>query len=266
MSDLDRELQLSMFSSSTSLAFSVASASSAASSCFDPFQVCLEWGYLYTDATTSTEAGGNSFAEATSESNLWLNAWCKAHAEAYALACTFTKVDGHIKVDTTTTNGYKEVSLSVGLKTAAKTLAIAKSKAIAKSYVDAKAQSFTSVDAYCTAVQNKSPLCSGTATTDLSQVATAQANAKGQAAALATSGSVTQQNLSVSAKGFSVDFINGLISAYAKSWAFASKSSNFDSHLMTLSVLITLSLFVVVCFRPFAKARMRRRRRTPKPL
>jgi hypothetical protein len=225
MSDLDREL-LSLGSSSTSLSFSVASASSAADSCFDPFQVCLEWGYLNTDTTTSAAAGGNSFAIATSEVGLWLYAWCQAYADAYARACTFTKVDGDIKVDTTISNGYKEVSLSVALKTATKTLAIAKSKAIAESYVNAEAQAYTSVTAYCTAVNNKSPLCFGTATTDLTQVATAGAIAYGQANALAQSGSVTQQNLSVSAKGSSLDFINGIISAYAKSWAFASKSSN----------------------------------------
>jgi hypothetical protein len=227
MSDLDRELQgLSLGSTSSSLSFSVASASSAATSCFNPYEVCLQWGYVNTDTTTSAATGGNSFAIAYSDVGLWLNAWCKAYADVYARACAFTKVDGDIKVDTTTSNGYKEVALSVYLKTATKTLAIATSKAIAASYVNAEAQAYTSVTAYCTAVNNKSPLCSGTASTDLKQVATAGAVAFGQASALAQSGSVTKQNLSISAKGASLDYINGIISAYAKSWAFASKSSN----------------------------------------
>jgi hypothetical protein len=223
---LDRELQLSLGSTSHSLSFSVASASYGANSCYDPFTFCIEWGAVNTDTSTDTTAGGNSFAIANSSNGLWLNAFCSAYAAAYARACTFTKIDGNIQVESTTKNGYKEVSLAVSLKTATKALAYASSVAVAQSFVDAGAYSYTNVAAYCTAVKNKSPFCgSGYAGTGLTQYASASATAIGSASSLATSGSVTKQNLAVSARGSSLDYINGYLAAYAKSWAYANASS-----------------------------------------
>jgi hypothetical protein len=131
-------------STSHSLSFSVASASYGAGSCYDPYIYCLELGAL----STSASAGGNFFAIANSSNSLWLNAFCKAYAAAYAQACTFTKVDGDIKVETSKTNRYKGVSLSVTLKTATKSLAYASSVAVAKSFVDAGAYSYTDVAAF----------------------------------------------------------------------------------------------------------------------
>jgi hypothetical protein len=178
-------------STSHSLSFSVASASYGAGSCYDPYIYCLELGAL----STSASAGGNFFAIANSSNSLWLNAFCKAYAAAYAQACTFTKVDGDIKVETSKTNRYKGVSLSVTLKTATKSLAYASSVAVAKSFVDAGAYSYTDVAAFCTAVKNKSPFCgSGHAGTGLTQVAAASAKAVGAASSLATTCSVAKQN------------------------------------------------------------------------
>jgi hypothetical protein len=243
---LDREL-LSLGSSSHSLSFSVASASNGAGACYDPLIYCLEWGALYTDTATSTNAGGNSFAIATSSNSLWLNAWCKAYAAAYSRACTFTKVDGDIKVETTNTNGYKDVSLYVYLKTATKTLAYASSSAVARSYVDAGAYSYTNVSAFCTAVKNKSPFCaSGSAGTELTQVATASAKAVGAASSLAKSGSVTKQNLSVNARGRSLDYINGYLAAYAKSWAYANAQSIAKTYAEAFTLVANTS-FASVC-------------------
>jgi hypothetical protein len=222
---LERELQLSLGSTSTSLSFSVASASHGAG-CYDAFSYCIEVGALYTDTSTDANTGGNSFAIANSEVGLWLNAFCSAYASAYAQACAFTKIDGDIKVGSITQNGYKEVSLAVSLKTATKTLAYASSAASAASWANAEAYSYTDTAAYCTAVKNKSPFCgSGFAGTDLTQVASASASAFGAASSLATSGSVTKQGLAVSARGSSLDYINGYLAAYAKSWSYANAFS-----------------------------------------
>jgi hypothetical protein len=244
---LDRELQLSLGATSHSLSFSVASASYGAGSCYDPLIYCIEWGALYTDTSTSTSAGGNSFAIANSSNSLWLNAFCKAYAAAYAQACTFTKVDGDIKVQTSNISGYKDVSLYVTLKTATKSLAYASSVAVAKSYVDAGAYSYTDATAFCTAVKNISPFCgSGYAGTELTQVATASAKAVGAASSLATSGSVTRQKLAVSARGSSVDYINGYLAAYAKSWAYANAAS-IASTYATAFTAVANSSFASVC-------------------
>jgi hypothetical protein len=249
---LDRELQMSIdlprpFTTSHSLSFSVASASYGAGSCYDPYIYCLEWGYLNTDTSTDTNASGNSFAIANSSNGLWLNAFCTAYAAAYARACTFTKIDGDIKVETTRKDGYKEVSLYVTLKTATKSLAYASSVAVAKSFVDAGAYSYTDTAAFCTAVENKSPFCgSGYAGTGLTQVATASAKAVGAASSLATSGSVTKQNLAVSARGSSLDFINGYLAAYAKSWAYANAAS-IASTLAEAFTSVANSSFASVC-------------------
>jgi hypothetical protein len=116
--------------------------------------------------------------------------------------------------------------LYVTLKTAAKTLAYASSVAVAKSYVDAGAYSYTDAAAFCSAVKNQSPFCgSGYAGTQLTQVATGSSKAVGYDHSLATSGSVTKQNLAVSARGSSLDYINGFLAAYAKSWVYANASS-----------------------------------------
>jgi hypothetical protein len=244
---LDRELQLSLGSTSHSLSFSVATASHGAGSCYDPFTFCIEWGYLNTDTSTDTNAGGNSFAIANSSNGLWLNAFCSAYAAAYARACTFTKIDGDIKVESTTKNGYKEVSLAVSLKTATKALAYANSVATAQSFADAGAYSYTNVAAYCTAVKNKSPFCgSGYAGTGLTQVAVASASAFGSASGLATSGSVTKQNLAVSARGSSLDYINGYLAAYAKSWAYANAQSIASSFASAFTEVANSS-FTSVC-------------------
>jgi hypothetical protein len=241
---LDRELQLSLGSSSRSISFSVASASYGAKSCFDPYRSCMEWGMSSTETSTDTNASGNSFAIADSYIELWVNSFCSAHAKAYGRACTFSKVDGDIKVDTTSTNGYKEVSLAVNLKTATKTLAFAKSEADAQSYVDIDTSAYTDVKVFCAAVNNKSPYCG--ASTDLEQFATAKAEASGSAKSLALSGSVTKQNVSVNAKGRSVDYINGNLSVFAKSWAFADAYATAEA-FATACTEVANESFAEVC-------------------
>jgi hypothetical protein len=243
---LDRELQLSLGTSSRSVSFSAAAASYGAIKCFDPYSDCLYWGHMHVGTYTDANAEGNSEAFADSHIELCLYAFCKAYANAFAQACAFSKVDGDIKIDTTNTNGVKEVSLSVSLKTATKTLAIAESEARAKSYVDAGAVSFTSVEAYCTAVNNNSPYCGAAAGTGLFQVATADAKAYGSAGSLATSGSVTKQYVSVSAKGRTLDYINGLLAVYAKSWAFADAGAVASTYADALAAVANLS-FAAVC-------------------
>jgi hypothetical protein len=242
--DLDRELKYVPQTTRHSLAFSIASASYAGNVCFDPNIRCLQLGESLPDTSTSTETSGiSAFAIATSSQTLWLNAFCKAQAKSYAQAITFTKVDGNIEVEM----AKKEVSLSMVLKTASKTLAYAKSEAIAKSYADAAAMSFTDVTAFCTAVNNKSPLCaSGSASTDLTQVATANSTAQGLANALAMSGSVTRQNLSVTAKGASIEYINGYLAAYAKSWSYANADAAANTYA-TAFTQVTNTAFAQVC-------------------
>jgi hypothetical protein len=247
--EVDRELSyVRPTTSQHSLSFSIATASYAEDECFNPNIRCLELADVLADTSTSTNTSSiSAFAIATSSENLWLIAFCKAQAKAYAQAITFTKVDGDIKVEVTTYKKSKEVSLSMVLKTATKTLAYAKSEAIAKSYADAAAMSFTNVTAFCTSVNHKSPLCaSGSASTDLTQVATANSTARGLAHALAMSGSVTRQNLSVTAKGASIDFINGYLAAYAKSWSYA----NVDAAAGTYATAFTQvanTAFAQVC-------------------
>ena len=134
-------------------------------------------------------------------------------------------MDGDIKVDTSNLGGYKDVSLSVKLKTATKTIAFATSEAVAQSYAEVGAHSYTSATAFCTQVNNKSPFCAGFAWTDLQQFGSASALAIGQSSALAKSGSVTKSNILVNGRGSGLDYLNGFIAAYAKSWSFANAGS-----------------------------------------
>jgi hypothetical protein len=221
--DEDRELASTAGgSTSTRLSFSFASALGSKHFCFDYNVTCLEWGYGYTGANASAETSGNAFAIAYSEDYLWLHSMCDAYAVAYAKSCAFTKVDGKIEVDTTVTAVKKKVSLNVTLDTATTTFVMAESQAVAKAYVKVGAKSFTSAAAFCTQVKNMSPFCAGgTAGTDLTQIAVAEADAVGQAFSLASSGALSGGNASVQAEGTGLDYVSGLIVAYAKSWSFA---------------------------------------------
>jgi hypothetical protein len=116
---------------------------------------------------------------------------------------------------------------------------------VADSYVAAGANAYTDVKVYCAAVNNKSPLC-GSAGTDLTQVATAGAYAIGSANSLALSGSVTKQDISVNAKGRLLDYINGNLCAFAKSWAFADVSSYAYTYASAFTEVANKS-FAEVC-------------------
>lgn len=182
----------------------------------------MEDGIAFSDTSAYADVLGNAFAVANSEQTLWLEACCRAYAEAQALACSFMRVDGDIKVDTTNSNGYKDVGMKMNLKTATLTIALANSLADVEAYTGVGTQSFTSVAAYCAAVKNKSILCGGgTASSDLTTFATGTSQAFGTAGALAQSGSNTQSYLQVSGRGSSLDYLNGVIGAYATSWSFA---------------------------------------------
>jgi hypothetical protein len=211
-----------MGSTSTSLSFSFAAPSGSDSFCFDYHTICLELGALNDATYTDAQVTGNAFTFAFSYESLWLDATCAAYAEAYARTCSFMKVDGKVDVHTSVQNTKKDVSMNVVLKTATMTLAIAESVAIAQSYADVGAYSYTTVDAYCSKINNLSIICpGGTASTDLSQLAVASAGSIGQAGAVAASGTTTQSAAAVMAEGSSLTYINSVISAFAESWSFA---------------------------------------------
>lgn len=210
----------------TSLSFSFASATKA-SELVDYQSLCLEEGSYfqatYADAN-ATETALNAFAVAESEENLWLTATCAAYASACARIGAFTKVDGAIKVEVSTNavTSLKYVSLDVALSMATTTFAMTESIAVADAYTNVSAKSFTSVTTFCQQVRDRSPLCSGgSASTDLQQLAVAQASALGQAGSVAASGTNTNTTASVEMEGTKLSYINSLLGAYAKNWVFS---------------------------------------------
>jgi hypothetical protein len=247
----DRDL-LSMSGGATSLSYSIAAAAGADQFCFDYGAVCLEFGDLFSVSYTDAFTEGNAFAIAWADEYLWLHATCGAYAEAYARACAFTKVDGKINVNTSTTGTKKNISLSVQLKTATMTFALAQSVAMAQAYANVGAMSFTSVQAFCSQVGNMSILCAGgTASTDLFQLATANANAFGSAGALASSGANTDTNALVSADGTAISNVNGVITAKAWSWAVA-QAGAAASAIANAFTIASNDSFAAVCVAQYA--------------
>jgi hypothetical protein len=257
--DNDRDLAgMTIGATSHSLKFSVSLCSASDDWCLDFRDECDVWAmaYLETDAKTYL-VDSNVAAIATSDAYLWLDTACEVYSEAYAKALAFVNLSGAVKVTTSavTQNNkpYKDVSLSIELDTATCTYALAKSKATAEAYAKVAAQSYTDAAAFCTTVNNVSPLCGlGTASTDLYQYDSAVAAAKGTAGALSTSGSVTKNSLSVSGRGQSLDFINGMISVYAKSWASATAGASAAAYAQAFTDSVSSS-YALACVKQHEK-------------
>jgi hypothetical protein len=222
--ELDEEREL--FSGSLGaqvLSFSLSAAAGPDQFCFDYRAYCLGQASLSLLLDAETETSGNVEESAFSEEYLWFTTACEAYAEAFARSCSFTDVKGKVNVATTVTGTDKTVSMSVTVSAAAMTIAMAKSKAVAKAYADVGAFSYTNINALCSQVSQMSPLCTGgTAQTDLFQVATAKAKAKGQASSLAASGAWSGGDAQIWVAGKSFSLVYGMVTAYAQAWAFAS--------------------------------------------
>jgi hypothetical protein len=257
--DNDRDLAgMTIGAASHSLKFSVSMCSSSDDWCLDFRDECDVWAMAYLDTEAKTWiSGSNVAAIATSDAYLWLDTACEVYSEAYAKALAFVNLSGAVKVTTSSVNHngkpLKDVSLSIDLDTATCTYAMAKSKATADAYANVGAQSYTDAAAFCTTVQNMSPLCAaGSASTDLYQYDSASATAKGTAGALASSGSVTRNSLSVSGRGASMDFINGMISVFAKSWASATAGASANAYADAFTVSLSSS-YSVICVKQHEK-------------
>jgi hypothetical protein len=244
--DIDQRNLLTMGSSSTSLAFSFASSAGAGDFCIDYLNVCLEAGKAITKAKTDADAGSNSVALAYSEANLWLQAYCSGCAEAYAQACSFTKAEGKVNVDVSSSGGVKAVSLRIQLISASTSYALASSKAVADAYTAIDAQSFTDTVVYCNSVANMSPLCAGTARTDLKQIAVATAGAFSDAVSEAGAGGLGAANAAVYVDGSSISTVSGHLMAMAKSWAFASAEASAGAFAVAVTELINKS-YSAIC-------------------
>ena len=202
---------------------------------------------MYTASDTGVDAESNTAALAYSEANLWLSAYCSANADAYARACSFTKAKGKINVAVTSTGGVKTVSLGVKLLSASTTYAFASSNAVAKSYTDVEAQSYTDTAAFCTSIANKSPQCAGgTAAADLVQVATSSAASFSDAVSEAGAGGFGKAKASVYVDGTSINTVSGHLVAIAKSWAFASAKASALTIAAAATKIINKS-FSAVC-------------------
>ena len=245
--DIEQRNLLTLGSTSSSLAFSFASSAGAKDFCIDYFTVCLELGKVRTKAYTGANAEGNSVAVAYSEASLWLQAFCKGSADAYARACSFTKAEGKVNVDVTDTGGMKTVSLNIKLSSASTSYAFASSSAVADAYAKVEAQSFTDTTAFCTSIDNKSPLCAaGTANTDLSQLAESKAVTFGDAVSEAGAGGFGKAKASVYVEGSSIDTVSGHLVAIAKSWAFASAETSAKAVAKAATEIVNES-FSKVC-------------------
>jgi hypothetical protein len=164
----------------------------------------------------------NAFAVAVSEESLWRKSTCTSYAETYAKICAFSKVDGYINVEKQEQNMTTYLSMNVSLDMATTTFAMASSIAVAEAYADVEAKSFTSVETFCRQVRNRSPICpKGTASTDLKQIAIAKAKAVGQASSSASSGSASKTSAAIKVKGSQLEYISGIVEAFAKNWVFA---------------------------------------------
>jgi hypothetical protein len=248
----DRDLSTNGVSPTT-ISFSFASSAASNQLCFDYNAVCLELGndIVMTDAEAATS--GNAFAIAFAEEELWLTATCRAYAHAYSQVCAFTKVDGQIVVDSKMVRRKRNVSLKVSLNTATTTFAMATAVAVAEAYTEIDAKSFTSVAAFCAEVGNMSPLCAGgTASTDLKQIAQADARTAGQGFAVAESGSSTSSSAALQTQGNELDFVKGNIVAYAKSWSFAKAGAAADAFAKSISSVANKS-FAEVCIAEHGK-------------
>jgi hypothetical protein len=245
--DIERRDLLILGSNSTSLAFSFASSAGANDFCIDYFNDCLELGQVYTAAQTDVNTGGNSDALAYSEANLWLQTYCYANADAYARACSFTKVAGKINVDITNTGGLKTVSLRIKLSSASTSYAFATSSAVADAYAAVEAQSYTDTVAFCNSVANMSPLCAGgTAKTDLNQIAASSAVAFSDAVSKAGASGFGKAKASVYVEGSSIKTVSGHLVTIARSWAFASAVASALAFAAAATKLINES-FSAVC-------------------
>jgi hypothetical protein len=245
--DGDRDL-LTMGSSSQSFSFSAVSADGASEFCIDYKSKCLEIGWLETDADTSTDASGSgSVAVAASIQELFLQAFCDSFALAYSTVCAFTKVEGEIEVDASYENRKKKISLGLKVKAAATTFAKAATVAVAEAYTNVQSSSFTDVGVFCSNVGNLSPFCEGQASTDLTQIATADASSFGAASSLSTSSATAGAVAQVETAGSIYSYVNGLLVAYAKSWSFSEAEAAAVAFAASLTENWSVS-FADVCF------------------
>lgn len=241
---LERDLATAGSTSNT-ISFSYVHASSL-EDCFNFNNWCIDWADANTD--TIMASSGNAYSEAYI--SLYAESCCESFALAYAAACAFTKGSG--KINVTTENSVvkgvsmKSASLGLALDTAVTTLAFAASKTEASAYAAVDTFAYTDAAAYCDRIDDKSPFCLGFAGAGLVTIGKATAGAKGQSSALAASGAVTSTRAAVQAFGSGLASVNGVITAYSGSWAYASSSSTSSAFAAAFSASVSGS-FAAVC-------------------
>jgi hypothetical protein len=243
----DRDLQSNrLVLKSTSIAFAVASSSGSKDFCFDYREKCLAFAAVGGSVITFADALGNAGATAESDLELWAEAMCEAYALAYARACAFTQVKGRATVSTATRGQLKTVEVFVKVEAATSTLAIAKTAAVAEAYAEVGTEAFTNVTAYCIKVRQKSPLCGGSATTDLTTLAVANAGAFGTGKSLAKGSASAGSKAEIKTQGLGLTSVRGVVAAYAEAWSFAAGTASAAAFASAFSV-VTNESFIFIC-------------------
>ena len=251
----DRDLQSNrLVLKSTSIAFAVASSSGSKDFCFDYHKKCLEFAAVGGSVIASAGALGNAGATAESDLELWAEAICEAYALAYARACAFTQVKGKATVTTATRGQLKTVEVFVKVEAASSTLAIAKTAAVAEAYAEVETEAFTNVTAYCIKVNYRSPLCGGSATTDLTTLAIANAGAFGTGKSLAKGSAKAGSKAEIKTQGLGLTAVRGVVAAYASSFSFASASTSVAAFAAAFSEVSSES-FIFICVKQCNKRR-----------
>ena len=241
---LERDLATAGSTSNT-ISFSYVHSSSL-EDCFDFGSFCYDWAFANSGSISLTS--GNAYSEAYIQ--LYAESCCESFALAYGAACAFTKGSGKINVTTASAVvggvSMKSASLGLALDTAVTTLAFAATKTEASAYAAVDTFAYTDAAAYCDRIDDKSPFCLGFAGAGLVTIGKATAGAKGQSSALAASGAVTSTRAAVQAFGSGLASVNGVITAYSGSWAYASSSSTSSAFAAAFSASVSGS-FAAVC-------------------